>query len=89
MANINTKFSRPEIMMPVKCNQHPWMKMYINVAKNPYFAVSKDDGKYEIKDLPPGTYNVTAVHEKGWKKTQSVTVAPKQTANADFSLGGQ
>jgi plastocyanin len=88
-APISANFSRPETMLPVKCNQHPWMKMYINVSKTPYFAVTKDDGKYEIKDLPPGTYNVVAVHEKGWKKSTSVTVAPKQAASADFSLGAQ
>jgi len=76
-------------MLPVKCNQHPWMKMYINVSKTPYFAVTKDDGKFEIKDLPPGTYNVVAVHEKLGKKNTSVTVTPKQAATADFSFGGQ
>ena len=27
-------------MLPVKCNQHPWMKMYINVVKSPFFAVT-------------------------------------------------
>jgi hypothetical protein len=87
-APLEKTFSRPEVMLPVKCNQHPWMKMYINVAKSPYFAVTGPDGKYEIKDLPPGTYTLVAVHEVGGKKTQSITVAPKQTANADFTFGG-
>jgi len=88
-APISANFSRPETMLPVKCNQHPWMKMYINVSKTPYFAVTKDDGKFEIKDLPPGTYNVVAVHEKLGKKNTSVTVTAKQAATADFSFGGQ
>src|SRR3954469_4259659 len=34
------QFDKPEIMVPVKCNQHPWMKMYVNVVSNPLFAVS-------------------------------------------------
>ena len=87
-APLEKTFSRPEVMLPVKCNQHPWMKMYINVAKSPYFAVTGNDGHYEIKDLPPGTYNLVAVHEVGGKKTMSVTVAPKATATADFTFGG-
>ena len=34
-------------MLPVKCNQHPWMKMYINVVKNPFYAVTGSGGKYK------------------------------------------
>ena len=37
---IEKNFAREEIMLPVKCNQHPWMKMYINVVKSPFFAVT-------------------------------------------------
>ena len=29
-ADITKNFAREEIMLPVKCNQHPWMKMYID-----------------------------------------------------------
>jgi len=47
-------FAREEILLPVKCNLHPWMKMYINVVKSPFFAVTDKSGKYEIKGLPPG-----------------------------------
>src|SRR3984957_5035316 len=50
---IEKNFAREEIMLPVKCNQHPWMKMYINVVKSPFYAVTDKDGKYEIKGLPP------------------------------------
>ena len=34
-AAIEKNFAREEIMLPVKCNQHPWMKMYVNVVKTP------------------------------------------------------
>ena len=53
---IEKNFAREEIMLPVKCNQHPWMKMYINVVKNPFYAVTDKSGNYEIKGLPPGDY---------------------------------
>ena len=51
---LEKNFAREEIMLPVKCNQHPWMKMYVNVVKSPFFAVTDKSGKYEIKGLPPG-----------------------------------
>ncbi len=88
---ITEKFNREEIMMPVKCNQHPWMKMYINVVKNPFFAVTGKDGKFEIKGLPPGTYTITAVQEKLGSQDMQVTVGPKDSKTVDFSFkeGGQ
>ncbi len=85
-APIEKSFAREEIMLPVKCNQHPWMKMYINVVKSPFFAVSGKDGKYELKGLPPGDYTIAAVQEKLGEKTMKVTVAPKEAKTADFTF---
>jgi len=79
-------FAREEIMLPVKCNQHPWMKMYVNVMKSPFFAVTDKSGKYEIKGLPPGDYTIAFVHEKLGEQDQKVTVAPKDTKTVDASF---
>ena len=78
-------FSNPELMIPVKCNQHPWMKMFLSVASHPYFAISGADGKFEIKNLPPGEYTIAAVHERLGEKTVKVNVSGKE-AKADFSF---
>ena len=83
---IEKSFAREEILLPVKCNQHPWMKMFINVVKTPYYAVTDKDGKYEIKNLPPGTYTLAFVHEKGGTQEQKVTVAAKDTKTVDQSF---
>jgi len=83
---ITKTFHQPEMMMPIQCNQHPWMKMYVNVMPNPYFAVSGDNGTFEIKDLPPGEYTLVAVHEKFGERTARIKVEPKQTAKADFNF---
>ncbi len=89
-APIEKSFSRAEVLIPVKCNQHPWMKAYIGVTKHPFFAVSAADGTFTIKGVPPGTYTVVAWHEgpgKGTEQTKQVTIAAKGSATADFSFG--
>lgn len=76
-APLEKNFAREEILLPVKCNQHPWMKMYVNVTKSPFYAVTGADGKYEIRGLPPGDYTLAFVHEKLGEQDQKVTLAAK------------
>ncbi len=83
---IEKNFAREEIMLPVKCNQHPWMKMYINVVKSPFYAVTDKSGKYEIKGLPPGDYTIAFVQEKLGEQDQKVTVAAKDSKTVDQSF---
>jgi plastocyanin len=75
----------PELMLPVRCNNHPWMEGFINVVSNPFYAVSGDEGHFTIKGVPPGTYTLAADHEVLGEKTATVTVAPHQTATVDFT----
>jgi hypothetical protein len=87
---IEKSFSRAEVLIPVKCNQHPWMKSYVAVLKHPLFDVSKDTGAYQIKGVPPGTYTVVAWREggaTGEEKTMQVTVSANGDAKADFAFG--
>lgn len=89
-APIEKTFARAEQLIPVKCNQHPWMKAYIGVMKHPFYAVSSADGAFELKNVPPGTYTVVAWREggaNGTEKTMQVTVAANGTAKADFAFG--
>ena len=79
-------FAREEIMLPVKCNQHPWMKMYVNVVKSPFYAVTGPDGKFEIKGLPPGTYTIAFVQEKLGTQEQKVTLAAKDSKTVDATF---
>jgi hypothetical protein len=83
---ITKTFTQPEMMLPVQCNQHPWMRAYINVMSHPYFAVSSADGTFAIKNLPPGEYTIAAVHEKFGERTMKITVGPKERAKADFAF---
>jgi plastocyanin len=79
-------FSRSEVVVPVKCNQHPWMKANIGVLKHPLYSVSGENGAFEIKGVPPGTYTVATWHEKYGEKTQSITVGAKEIKTQDFSF---
>jgi plastocyanin len=80
------QFNQPEIMMPVRCNNHPWMNAFINVADTSFFAVTDKDGHFNIEGLPAGTYVLGAVHEKMGEQTITITVKPHETSKADFSF---
>ena len=80
-------FQKPELMLPVRCNNHPWMEAFINVASNPFFAVSDGNGHFVIKGLPPGTYTLVADHEQLGQQSATVTVGAKQAVTQDFTYG--
>ena len=71
-------FTAPEVMVRVKCDVHGWMNAYVGVIEHPYFAVTTDGGKFELKGLPAGTYTVEAWHAKAGTRTQQVTVGEKE-----------
>ncbi len=79
-------FAREEVMIPVKCNVHPWMRAYIGVVGHPFFAVTGADGSFTIKGLPPGKYTVQAWHEKLGTKDIEVTVGAKESKPVDFEF---
>ena len=57
-------FEKPEILVRMKCDVHPWMFAYVGVVDHPYFAVSDKDGNYKISGLPDGKYTIEAFHQK-------------------------
>ena len=83
------KFSKPEIMIRVKCNIHSWMHAFIGVLDHPYYAVSNDTGSFTIPNLPPGDYTLEAWHEKLGTQEQKVTVSPSGKVTADFTFKGE
>jgi hypothetical protein len=79
-------FDKPEVMVPFKCDVHGWMNAYVGVVSNPYFAVTDKDGKFDLPNLPPGTYTIEAWHEKAGAQTASVTIGPKETKEISFTF---
>lgn len=81
-------FDSEEVMFPVTCSVHPWMRSYIAVSPHPFFAVTGDDGSFTMSGVPPGNYTIEAVHEKYGKKEGRLTLAPNGSASIDFTYGG-
>ena len=79
-------FDKQEVMVPFKCDVHPWMNAYVGVMDHPYYAVTDKDGKFDLPNLPPGTYTIEAWHETLGATTQSVTVGAKETKEAPFTF---
>jgi hypothetical protein len=71
-------------ILKFKCDVHPWMTAYVGVSAHPFFAVSGDDGKFELPKLPPGKYTVEAWHERLGTKSADVTVEAGKPAVANF-----
>ena len=83
-----TTFPNPEIMIPVRCDVHPWMSAFIGVVPHPYFTITDAEGNFSIDRLPPGDYVLEAWSEGLGTETINVTVAPNETAEASFTFGG-
>jgi plastocyanin len=83
------RFEKQEILFPVTCGVHPWMRSYLAVVAHPFFAVTGDDGTFSLKGVPPGTYTVEAVHERYGKRQAQVTVGQRETKDVDFEYAGE
>jgi hypothetical protein len=73
-------------VIEVMCDSHDWMNGWVVVLDHSYFAITGQDGTYEIPDVPPGTYKLTAWHEKLGRQQQQVTVAAGKVAQAGFTF---
>jgi len=101
LVDITQRIKKPGVI-DVQCDAHTHMRAWIVVRDNPYFAVSDDEGRFRIGEIPPGRYRVVAWHE-GWVVTgkdkdgrplhdpprlltQEITIPPKGEATLDFDL---
>jgi hypothetical protein len=80
---IHYTYTKPEFIA-VKCNVHPWMHGYFAVLTTSHYALSENDGAFILSGLAPGTYTVTAWHEKFGRQSQEVTVPASGTVTVNF-----
>jgi len=79
------KFTKEEILLPMKCDVHGWMRSYIAVLSHPFGTVSGEGGKYELK-VPAGKFEITAIHEKYGMQTAMVDVKDGDKTMLDFKF---
>ncbi len=80
------KMSRGRQVFVMQCGFHAYMESWGLVVDNPYYAVADNEGRFEIGDIPPGTYKVRIWHPYiGGTKEFEVTIKPKgrATLNAE------
>ena len=69
------RFDKPGVVR-VFCDIHSHMNAFVVVFNHPYHALTDDDGRYRIDNIPAGTYGVTAWHEGSARDMRSVTIPP-------------
>jgi plastocyanin len=79
------KFDKPETFFPVSCDVHPWMRSYIAVFDHPFFTVTREDGTFEIPNVPPGEYEVEAQHPTLKIMTGKVVVKAGAAGSLDLT----
>jgi plastocyanin len=85
--DLDYTFSQPERFMKFKCDVHPWMFAWVTVLDSPYYGISDKDGKFIIKQVPPGKYTVAADHRKLGTITKDVEVKDGDvTVNFTFDV---
>jgi len=70
----------------VECAVHGWMQGNVVVVDNPYYAVTDENGKFSIPDLPPGKYQVKIWHEYLGESTREISVTAKTGTALDADL---
>ena len=84
---IRTRFIEPEVMVEVTCDVHGWMTAYVGVVEHPYFAVTRADGSFAFPArLPPGTYTITAWHERYGSEDQQVVITEGTELSVAFTF---
>lgn len=78
--------TKPEVMISVRCDLHPWMQGWLGVLDHPYFGVTPADGKVTLSNVPPGEYTIGVWHERFGTKEQKVTLAAKGSESTTVTL---
>jgi plastocyanin len=81
----SVRFDRAGIVR-VFCDIHSHMNAFILVFSHPYFAMTDDDGRFRIGNVPPGSYGLVAWNEGTSSEPRTVTVSESGTTEVDITL---
>ena len=82
--DIEHKLTDAGAMLKLRCDVHQWMVGYVWVQNNGHFAVTGDEGSFEIGNVPVGTYDIEAWHERFGVKAGKVTIAKNSAVEIQF-----
>jgi plastocyanin len=83
--SVDVELQRPGTVR-IECDAHGWMLGWVHVVDNPYYAVTDDNGGFEIKDIPPGKYTLVANQEHTGPISMEVEVKAGETVNLPIEL---
>ena len=70
----------------ILCNVHPEMEAYIIVLQNPYFGLTNEQGVYEIKNVPAGSYKLKTWNDKLKAQLKDAVVPADGPVTVDFGF---
>jgi hypothetical protein len=80
------EFEKGRRIYQIICGMHEFMQTWGFAAENPYYALTKEDGEFIIRDIPPGTYKVTAWHPIFDFMEKTVTIPPNGEVELEFEF---
>ena len=84
--NVEKQFATAETGILLKCDVHPWEKMWITVLAHPFYSSTDDQGRFEIKGLPLGKYTIEAWQENCLEALREIEIAGPSTTILDFEV---
>jgi len=94
LAEKGSKLDKPAVLrkdkqgsiLRLQCDQHEFMQSFFLPVSNPHYAVVKDDGTFEIKDVPAGKHKLVAWHPFAGKTEIEVDVPEGGSAQAKVEV---
>lgn len=73
-------------LLDIRCDAHPFMRAAFHVFEHPYFAVTDGAGRFELAEVPPGTYTLRTWHETLGTRRRTLTVSPAGPVTLDLEI---
>lgn len=71
------------------CDDHKRMQTWVLVMDTPFFAITDEEGYYNIPNLPGGKYTVEVWHETLAAESQEIEIKERENTWLDFRIPGK
>lgn len=73
-------------LLDIRCDAHPFMRAAFHVFEHPYFAVTDSAGRFELAEVPPGTYKLKIWHETLGSRMKSIAVSATSPVTLNLEI---